>query len=563
MTRHLTPAQIRAAVSDFVQSGDNPERAVSQHLAECDDCLCLVLAASIGDIPLDSRPADQASECPTVSQWASLAAANVSSKERMDLLAHAADCDCCRQILAEWLREPDESPESGWDPVRTRHVAAQMASAAESSTTRKPPHSLPGGPRTWWVIAAALLLCAGVAAWLIKARLFETTPPFEMLAEAFTSQPVTELRFPRAQYGGDVKRSRGGSRLDAPRTLLEADPRIARGVDEHPEDASWLQAKGLAEFLHRDFEEARRDLEKALLLRPGDAELEESEAMTWFELGETLGEPTDYAKAVDLFGKALRTRPDDATAQYNYALALERMQLYHESLAAWKRYLAADSSSKWAQQARRHSEEIEKKLKAQSEGSMLHIEPGDPPVMEALHTAFGPATAATSAREAARRKLDEWAANFQRDYRDDWLAQLLIDSARPGFGAAEELLYSAFENTQSGNPEAAKNYAIKARMAYQALGSEAGTARAQFELTYALQFALGMRDCLEESRRLDAMAAPHRFTWLLVQAKLEEFMALAALDETLAAQQAVRRAVQLATESSLKTLYLRGICSEG
>jgi CHAT domain-containing protein len=407
-----------------------------------------------------------------------------------------------------------------------------------------------------------LLLCAGVAAWLIKARLFETTPPFEMLAEAFTSQPVTELRFPRAQYGGDVKRSRGGSRLDAPRTLLEADPRIARGVDEHPEDASWLQAKGLAEFLHRDFEEARRDLEKALLLRPGDAELEESEAMTWFELGETLGEPTDYAKAVDLFGKALRTRPDDATAQYNYALALERMQLYHESLAAWKRYLAADSSSKWAQQARRHSEEIEKKLKAQSEGSMLHIEPGDPPVMEALHTAFGPATAATSAREAARRKLDEWAANFQRDYRDDWLAQLLIDSARPGFGAAEELLYSAFENTQSGNPEAAKNYAIKARMAYQALGSEAGTARAQFELTYALQFALGMRDCLEESRRLDAMAAPHRFTWLLVQAKLEEFMALAALDETLAAQQAVRRAVQLATESSLKTLYLRGICSE-
>jgi CHAT domain-containing protein len=62
--------------------------------------------------------------------------------------------------------------------------------------------------------------------------------------------------------------------------------------------------------------------------------------------------PRDLVAAVELADQALQLEPHTPAALFNLALALQRFGLVEESAQSWRDYLAVDSSSAWAHEAR-------------------------------------------------------------------------------------------------------------------------------------------------------------------------------------------------------------------
>jgi len=68
--------------------------------------------------------------------------------------------------------------------------------------------------------------------------------------------------------------------------------------------------------------------------------------------------PRDLLEAYEMAEQAVAREPRNAAALYNRALAIDRIGLVDEGVAAWQAYLAADSTSDWAGEARRRVTEL-------------------------------------------------------------------------------------------------------------------------------------------------------------------------------------------------------------
>ncbi|MDQ3308630.1 MAG: CHAT domain-containing protein [Gemmatimonadota bacterium] len=62
--------------------------------------------------------------------------------------------------------------------------------------------------------------------------------------------------------------------------------------------------------------------------------------------------PRDLLEAVEAAAQALERQPRNGTARFNLALALDRLGLEGQTARAWREFLAMDSTSKWADEAR-------------------------------------------------------------------------------------------------------------------------------------------------------------------------------------------------------------------
>lgn len=124
---------------------------------------------------------------------------------------------------------------------------------------------------------------------------------------------------------------------------------------------------------------------------------------------ERAGTPRDLLAAIEAAQEAIEREPRNGAALYNLALALQRFGLVEEAAEAWREYLAADSASAWAGQARRHLREA----------LALATPPPPPPAPDAPPSAY--AAYAAAAPQGARelgwcRVLGAWAeAALARD----------------------------------------------------------------------------------------------------------------------------------------------------
>lgn len=62
----------------------------------------------------------------------------------------------------------------------------------------------------------------------------------------------------------------------------------------------------------------------------------------------------DLLEAIEAADRAVETEPRNPAARFDLALAMEELELAHESARAWSAYLALDSTSGWAAEARGH-----------------------------------------------------------------------------------------------------------------------------------------------------------------------------------------------------------------
>jgi CHAT domain-containing protein len=81
-------------------------------------------------------------------------------------------------------------------------------------------------------------------------------------------------------------------------------------------------------------------------------------AAAYLVRAERNGAPRDLAAAIEAAEQALEREPGSLAARYNLALALERLDLLGEAAQEWRNYLAADGTSGWADEARRHLDQV-------------------------------------------------------------------------------------------------------------------------------------------------------------------------------------------------------------
>ncbi|HEU5131282.1 MAG TPA: tetratricopeptide repeat protein, partial [Pyrinomonadaceae bacterium] len=79
-----------------------------------------------------------------------------------------------------------------------------------------------------------------------------------------------------------------------------------------------------------------------------------NQAQIYNDLGVAWLEKGDFNRSLESFNKALQLDSNLSEALFNRALCYERQSRFAEAKADWNEYLKRDSSSPWADEARRH-----------------------------------------------------------------------------------------------------------------------------------------------------------------------------------------------------------------
>lgn len=265
--------------------------------------------------------------CPGAETIAALAEGRIADGDLDALLAHVETCASCTKGL-----------EMATGAMREESIGQHGASV----------HSM------WWLAAAAaVVLVIGGAFWRSAlhrgpdiADLAKVAPHDARLVEARLSGP-----FGYAPYRGTMRAS--GSGADSQR--LRVGGVAANAIDRADADptAETQHVAGVALLLADDPSKSIDRLRAASERAPNDVRIANDLAAARYAAAETLGRASLIPEALAAVDQALRIDPNFAEALFNRALILERMGLGDDARRAWERYLAVESSSPWADEARR------------------------------------------------------------------------------------------------------------------------------------------------------------------------------------------------------------------
>jgi tetratricopeptide (TPR) repeat protein len=299
--------------------------------------------------------------CPSVTEWARLAAGLLEGPRRDELLAHASTCDGCgaalRAVVEDFADDMTEAESQTLEalpssqPEWQRSVARKMAEASGGGARFS--------TRTWLARAAAVIVAVG-AGWMAWVQ-WMAKDPARLMAEAYTQQRPFEFRIPGAVHA-PVRQRRGVA--SRPPELLEAEAKIIRELDKDPDNVKWLELRARAEMLAWDAETAIATLLRALERKPDDPDLLADLGMAYALRAEAQNRSVDYSAAIDYLGRSLKAKPNSREALYNRAFVYERMSDYDDAQREWRRYLDLDTAGAWREEAKRHLADIEQKKRS-------------------------------------------------------------------------------------------------------------------------------------------------------------------------------------------------------
>ena len=238
-------------------------------------------------------------------------------------------------------------------------------------------------PSPWRVAAfAVILLIAGVGIWRLFFYQSDIDKGLLALNAAYDQQRPIEARISKLGYAPFVT-TRGGDseRIDSlARNRAEA---ILSNAVIEKRSAAAHHALGEVYLAKKQFDDAIKEFEEALKSDPKNSQVLSDLGAAWLEKGRIDLEkgkaaPTslDSGKGMEELGRslenlnqALALNPNLLEALFNRALCAQRLTLYAKAEEDWRQYLQKDSSSKWAEEARRNLKALEdrKNKAAQSE----------------------------------------------------------------------------------------------------------------------------------------------------------------------------------------------------
>lgn len=259
---------------------------------------------------------------------ATVAEGKLQRRELEPLLGHIEQCATCRAelVLASRSRRDEEFAERS-------------------------------GARAWWLGAgaaaavAALIVLAIVRPWPVREARSSLAA---LAAHAPRSARVVEPRlsggFAYARYSGPARASDPAT--EAERLKLGGQAGLAIEAASRDDSAVAQHTAGVAYLLVGSPREAIARLRAAAARAPDDAAIRSDLAAAQYAAAVGMPAPSLLPEALVSIDHALRLDARRPESLFNRALILERLGLTQQARTAWERYLAADSSSPWAVEAR-------------------------------------------------------------------------------------------------------------------------------------------------------------------------------------------------------------------
>jgi hypothetical protein len=273
------------------------------------------------------------SACPDLELIAAYLDGRMTERERSSIADHLGACEDCYLLFTE----------------SSRHYVQHPVHEVRMLTWRKAAAAAAG-------LAAAAALVLVIRSGAIQPALPPSGGDVAELVGAVGAHRVTE---PRLTGGFAYAPMRAPIRTGAPPVDFRSpDVRIAaaklekQAMQYRSPDA--LGSLGIGYLVMGELDKAVSVLEEAAdQSKPAPRVLSDLAAAYLTRATAQKG-VEDVAKGLALAERALKADPGMAEAMFNRALALERLSLPDQARDAWQQYLKADSSSGWAEEARRH-----------------------------------------------------------------------------------------------------------------------------------------------------------------------------------------------------------------
>lgn len=217
-----------------------------------------------------------------------------------------------------------------------------------------------------WRTAAAVLLIfvAGAGVWRLYFYRNDVDKGLLALNEAYKAARPVEARVTGLGYA-PFSVTRGPNDVNS-RELDRSAALLLNAASEKPNPES-LHALGRLYLLNREFDKAIQQFEEAIKTTPNNAQLQSDLGAALLEKGK-LERATDQsgrsettlASSLVHLNRALELNDSLLDARFNRALLYEEMRLTPQALQDWQKYLTFDSNSRWADEARKKLEQIQK-----------------------------------------------------------------------------------------------------------------------------------------------------------------------------------------------------------
>jgi CHAT domain-containing protein len=218
-----------------------------------------------------------------------------------------------------------------------------------------------------WAAAAAVVLVAlgGYFLWRPYFNRNDVDKGLVALNQAYKTNRPVEARVTGLDYA-PYSPTRGPNDVNS-RELDRSGALLQNAVNEKYSPEA-LHALGRFYLFKRDFDKAVGEFEEALKAKPNDASIQSDLGAALLEKGklERAGDQSGrseatLARSLEHLNRALELNDSLLDARFNRALLYEELRLTPQALDDWNKYLTLDSSSRWAEEARRKIEELKKR----------------------------------------------------------------------------------------------------------------------------------------------------------------------------------------------------------
>ena len=309
---------------------------------------------------------------PDLGLLAAHAERRLAGAEAAQIDAHLAECSSCYETFAETVQ----------------FVLAEEVAEEPPAPTRV----LPFYRRPAFQIAAGLAAAAGlfVAVQQLGRARPQGGPLVAELAEAMGSTRFIEPRLTGGFQHGRLVVMRSGNAtqgLDAHSPeVLTAVAHIRQRTQNDTSPAA-LAALAATYLVSGDVAAAVKALESATAQDPDNPKLQSDLAAAYLVRASRLDEPSDLPKALEAAEKSIEKKDAPLEAWFNRALALEGLHLIDQAKKAWNDYLERDATSAWADEAKKHIEELPYARQSMIEDDLARVRTalaGGPTAIDAL-----------------------------------------------------------------------------------------------------------------------------------------------------------------------------------
>ncbi len=209
-----------------------------------------------------------------------------------------------------------------------------------------------------FVMSFAVLLIAfvGISIFILTRQ---NSAELAELQTIYQKERPTESRISSFEYAPQIT-VRGNTETDANKNKLRLiETKLLEAVDKNPSAANF-HALGVFYLTQAKFADAIKNLEKSVELEKTNAKYYNDLGSAYFELaksGEKSQKFENFARANEAFSKAIELNPNLLEALFNKSLTLQEY-LPKQATESWNLYLQKDSTSKWADEARKNLERI-------------------------------------------------------------------------------------------------------------------------------------------------------------------------------------------------------------